>query len=393
MWRKVPAWLGGLALVLSLGPAGAPADLPPLLRAGDARQVQPPGTPTAARIAEAVIGLGHRMSAATPDGNWVASPLSVTYAYGMLRAGAGGHTAAALDELYGMRGEDLHRTLNAISAAVESGDLAIANGLFLQHGFGVGIPFLRTLATQYGTGVHQVDFGTDRSGRVINGWISDQTHGRITELFRWEPGLVAVIANAIYLDADWVRPFGGANPTMPAPFTTPAGPVTVPMMHQVTDLPYAEGDGWQAVDLAYRDSDLVMRILLPAPGRDPAPLLLRTTDIGAAMRPVPIDLRLPKWTSRTPVDLTKIGPRELYQGADLSGIAPGVWISRAVHEAWIRVDEKGTEAAAATSISIAVSAPRPPATRLLADRPFAYAIVHRPTGVPLFRGRVADPGR
>jgi serpin B len=392
MWRKVPAWLAGLALVLSLGAAAAPPDLPPLLRAGDARQPPLPGTPTA-RLAESITGLGHRMSATTPDGNWVASPLSVTYAYGMVRAGARGHTAVALDELYGLPGDRLHPTLNAIGAAVESGDVSIANGLFLQQGFTVGAPFLRTLATQYGTGVHPVDFSTPEVSDVVNGWVSEQTHGRIPRIFQWQPGVVAVLANAIYLDADWARPFGGVHPTTPAAFTTAAGPVTVPMMQQIAEIPYAEGDGWQAADLAYRDSDLVMRILLPAPGRDPVELLPRTGEIGAAMRAVPVDLRLPKWESRSTVDLSEVGPPELYQGADLSGIAQGVWISRAVHEAWIRVDEEGTEAAAATSISIAVSAQVPPDIRLHADRPFAYAIVHKPTGVPLFMGRVADPGR
>jgi serpin B len=392
MWRKLPAWLAGLALVLSLGAAAAPPTLPPLLRAGDARQAPPAGTPTA-RVAEAMIGFGHRMSATAPAGNWVASPLSVTHAYGMLRAGARGDTAAALDELYGVSGEQLHSAMNAISAAIVTGDVTIANALFLQHGFTVGAPFLRTLATQYGTGIHPVDLSRPEVAKVVNGWVSDRTHRRITKIFQWEPGLVAVLANAIYLNADWARPFGEAYPTVPAAFATAAGPVTVPMMQQIAEIPYAEGDGWQAADLAYRDSDLVMRILLPAPGRDPVELLPRTTEIGAAMRPTPVDLRLPKWESRTTVDLARVGPPELYQGADLSGIAPGAFVSRAVHEAWIRVDEEGTEAAAATVISIAVSAFESPDIRLHADRPFAYAIVHKPTGVPLFMGRVADPGR
>jgi serine protease inhibitor len=69
----------------------------------------------------------------------------------------------------------------------------------------------------------------------------------------------------------------------------------------------------------------------------------------------------------------------------------GLYIYQAVHKANITVDEWGTEAAAVTGIAMAVSAPPQPTARVRADRPFGFAVVHAPTGVPLFVGQVADP--
>jgi serpin B len=391
MWPKVAAGLTALALSLSLGAAAAPPVSPPLLRAADSRLRPTPDAPVA-RVAAAVADLGYDMRTIMPAGNWVASPLSVAYAYAMVRAGAGGRTAAALDELFGMPGDDLHTAFNALSSATADQHVMIGNGLFLQEGFDVGRPFLRTLATHYGAGVFPVDFSTPESADVVNKWVREQTADRMPGILRWEPGLAVVLANAIYLNADWARPFGGATPTMPMPFHTADGPVPVPMMGQAGEMPYAEGDGWQAVDLAYRNSDLVMRILLPAAGREPVDLV-RGAALRAETRPRAVDLRLPKWESRTRVDLRRLGPTELYSGADLSGIGTGLRISQATHEAWIKVDEEGTEAAAATGMAVVVSAVVPPETKLHADRPFAFAILHKPTNVPLFVGRISDPSR
>jgi serpin B len=389
MWRKVPARLAGLALVLSLGAAAAPPNTPPLLRAGDARLSPVPGAPVP-RVVQAVTDLGYRMGSITPAGNWVASPLSVAYAYGMVRAGAGGSAAAALDRLFGVPGEDLHPALNAITTAVGDAEVSITNGIFVHQGFPVGSPFLHTLATQYGTGVHPVDFTAPGTAEKINNWISEQTHGRIPSIYREDRNVRLVLANTIYLDAKWVLPFGGATATVPMPFRTATGPVTVPMMHQAAEIPYAEGDGWQAAELAYRDSDLVMRILLPAPGVEPVELL-RNPEIGAALKPARIDLRLPKWEFQRTVELGEVGPPELFDNADFSAIGPGLQIGQATHQAWIKVDEEGTEAAAATVVGFRVSATVPPEIQLHADRPFAFVLLHKPTGVPLFVGRVADP--
>jgi serpin B len=135
-----------------------------------------------------------------------------------------------------------------------------------------------------------------------------------------------------------------------------------------------------------------MRILLPAPGGDPAELL-RSRVLAAPAQPRRLELHLPKWTFSSTADLRKLGPPELFgPSPDLSGIIPGAVITQAKHQAYIAVDEKGTEAAAATTIAMATSGEVAPPLVVRADRPFAFAIVHKPTGIPLFVGRVTNPG-
>jgi serpin B len=134
-------------------------------------------------------------------------------------------------------------------------------------------------------------------------------------------------------------------------------------------------------------------VLIPSAGGDPAELLKPATmaAIAAAFRPTDVELHLPKWTFRTSADLKPLGPAEIYGGGDFNGIAPGLTVSRATQEAYIGVDETGTEAAAATVIAMTTAGRVSSPTVVRADRPFAFAIIHRPTSIPLFVGRVVNP--
>jgi serpin B len=314
----------------------------------------------------------------------------------MVRAGTGGSTRAAIDQTFGFS-DGVDAAFNSVTGQIATGPLpgkkysvCISNGLFVQRGLPVGAPFLNTLASQYGAGVHPVDFGSGDAARVINEWARRQTAGKIKKAY--DPPRhddVLVLANTVYLHADWVHPF---ELTAGEPFHTPEGTLDVPTMQLAAELPYASGDGWESVDLPYAGSDLVMRILLPAPGGDPAELL-RSRVLATPAQPRRLELHLPKWTFSSAADLRKLGPPELFGAApDLSGIIPGARITQARHQAYIAVDEKGTEAAAATTIAMATSGQIAPPLVVRADRPFAFAIVHKPTGIPLFVGRVTNPG-
>jgi serine protease inhibitor len=238
--------------------------------------------------------------------------------------------------------------------------------------------------------VHPVDFDSGDAAHAINAWVRRQTAGKIKQAY--DPatrGDLLVLANTVYLHADWASPF---TETDEEPFHASDGTVDVPTMRLTADLPYASGDGWESVDLPYADGDLVMRILLPAAGGDPAELL-RPAATATAAQPRRLELHLPKWTFSSKADLRQLGPPELFgPDADLNGIIPGATITQAEHQAYIAVDEKGTEAAAATTFAIATSGEVDPPTVVRVDRPFAFAIVHRPTGIPLFVGRVTHPG-
>jgi serine protease inhibitor len=313
--------------------------------------------------------------------------------------------------VFGFPATGLHEGFNALTRGVaevsplpadpdgpRAPEIRIANGLFPQEGLTVGEPFLRTLAEQYGVGVHPLDFRQRTAVEAINAWTRQQTAGRIHALFDDLPAdTKLVLANAVYLRADWRHPFSG---TTSDSFTRAGGgTASVPTMHQQEPLRYADGPGWQAVELPYAGSDLAMWVLVPAAGSAPDALLTPASlaRVGKGLRTELVDLALPRWDFATTVDLIPAlrgrgltAPFE--PAADFSGISPGLFVARAVQRATITVDERGTEAAAVTGLMMTLSGPAGTPVTVRADHPFAFAVVHVPTGTPLFVGRVADPG-
>jgi serine protease inhibitor len=369
----------------------------PTLTAEGVERAAPPEDAPVAEVAAGVTGAGHALAEQATATNWVCSPLSLAYAFAMARAGAGGETAAEIDRVLGFPARGLHEAFNAITGRAATDLVRVANGLFTQHGLPVGAAFLETLATHYGTGVHPVDFARD-GAEVINAWVHDSTAGRIPRLFdALSPATRLVLANAIYLKAEWRHPFAEAETTHEH-FAAAGGPVRVPMMHLAADLAYAAGPDWQAVELPYKGADLAMRVIVPAD--DQAPDALLAPDLLAAVTrslvPTYVGLAMPRFDYGSHIDLVRplkaLGLRTVFEpGADLGGIHPGLHIDGAVQRATITVDEWGTEAAAATGLMMLTSMRQPPTTVVSADLPFAFVITHTPTGVPLFAGIVGDP--
>jgi serpin B len=194
-----------------------------------------------------------------------------------------------------------------------------------------------------------------------------------------------------------------ANDTSDDPFTTAdGGTVDVPMMHGLREVAYAEGSGWQAVDLPYGDG-FVMRLVLPAKDSDGGAAALNADLLAEVARALDaadaedVDLALPTWDHKSHFDvraiLEQLGlGKALNTTRDFDAIQPGLMITQAAQDANITVAEKGTVAAAVTQISGAAMSVQPePARSLTFDRPFHYQIVHVGTGLPLFMGKVADP--
>ncbi|MFF5250278.1 serpin family protein [Streptosporangium sp. NPDC000095] len=378
-------------------------------------------TPKDPPIKETVRGLtsfGHALFAATakPGANTVLSPLSIGYAFGLARAGAAGDTAIELDAVFGFPSGGPHTSLNALTRQIVTTDappplpepdaerdaqagapeppvVGIANDLFTQEGLDVKPEFLRTLAAQYGTGVRQVDFTGDAT-EVINAWAEERTAGRIRKVFDDLPARTRlVIANAVYLRADWTVPFTDA-PEEGAAFTRADGTTTrTTLMRKDGFLPYAAGSGWQAVELRYAGDELAMWVLLPRAGDSPGDLLSPAVmaEVARGLEERPVRLAMPRWDFSTSLDLAEPLARLGLRGTDYSGITDGALLDQAVHRANITVDEWGTEAAAVTGLAFVVSGPPAPEAEVRADHPFAFAIVHRPTLTPLFIGQVGDP--
>ncbi len=356
-----------------------------------------------------------------PGANAVVSPASVALALAMARAGARGETAAQMDAvLRGFGADETAAWPAALDAAFAErtrtfqgpdGEpvevtLRIANAPFAQRGWPLEPAYLEALGARFGAGLRLVDYigASEEARRTINGWVAEQTERRIPELL--VPGFLTpdsrlTLVNAIYLKAPWQTPFA-AEATAPAPFTRLDGStVDVPMMTTQATLEHGAGDGWRAVEIPYVGGQLALVTIVPddlsafEAGLDAAAL----ESIIAALEDRPVNLALPRFSIETKASLADalaaLGmPIAFEPGrADFSGItaAEPLVIDAVVHQANIDVDEKGTEAAAATAVGIrALSAPADPVT-FRADRPFLFALRDVPTGAVLFLGRVADP--
>lgn len=335
--------------------------------------------------------------------NAVFSPASMGYAFAMLRAGAGGETAEQLDEVFGFPAS-VHDAFTVLRRDVVTTDkpptgsepvVAIANGLFVKQGRTLRADYVRLIREKYGAAAQYVDFTSGEATKVINAWVREQTADRIDKLFdRIEENTLAVLANAVYLKAGWATPFDESQ-TKDEPFQlADGGTVNAPMMRfaKPDKLNHVSGDGWQAVELPYKGGELSMWVLLPTKGLTPPRLAADTLSALGDAEPKIVDLTLPRWEFGQKIDLLpelkKLGLTAL---SDLPAFSPHAFVGQAIHRANITVDESGTEAAAVTGIAVEESAGPQPDVTVRADRPFTFAIVHKPTGAPMFLGTVADP--
>ncbi|MFN2540651.1 MAG: serpin family protein, partial [Chthoniobacterales bacterium] len=297
--------------------------------------------------------------------------------------------------------------------------IAIANRLFAQTGYAFRGAFREFVQKFYGAPFEQMDFHKDPNGERerINKWVADQTRERIRDLIPRD-GINEltrlVLANAIYLKAPWADPFL-ESATKPAPFHVRGGAVVdVPMMRKTDEnFGYVKGDGFTAVTIPYTGSELQFVVLLPDEINGLRQLESKLTAelLGqcARLEPREVDLSLPKFKFEPPtVALTDVlqtlGMKSAFDeppgSANFNGIAPRkpkdyLYISQVFHKTFIAVDEKGTEAAAATAVvmarATALLPPRPKPIEVKVDQPFVYAIQHVPSGACLFIGRVTDP--
>jgi len=282
--------------------------------------------------------------------------------------------------------------------------ISLVNQLFGQRDYPFEEPFLETLGSRFGAPMAVVDYGDAEAVRVlINAWVASQTNDRIKDLLPQGSidGLTRlVLVNATYLKADWARPFNAAF-TEDRPFRLATGErVKVPTMSfGHFGAPVGRGDGYRAIELSYDGDRLAMLVVVPDDlAAFQASLTAETYDaIVASLADDGVALTLPRFSARTRVNLAgplrALGITDVFEAklADLSGISPepGLHVSAAVHQAFVKVAEKGTEAAAATAIGDSGTSGPPPAFRV--DRPFLWFIRDRETGSVLFMGRVSDP--
>lgn len=400
-----------LALLLLAAISGLPS-------AGQAKAQKRPAASSHPSLAPALAtgAFGLDLMREQGAGNLVLSPDSVAAALAMTGTGGVGRTAAEIAHTLHLKGPtdlaavgDLQHAIVTGQAAAAGGDaepptLEIANGLFLQQGVPFELAFLSGAQQRFGAAPESVDFAGDPAGALgtINGWVNERTRGVIPQVLDSVPSdLALALANAVYLDADWARPFR-QSATRPGVFHKAAGPVTADFMHQTESLRYGAGPGYRAVELPYRASTLSLLVMLPV-GQRLGSLQHRLDGnsldrIARGLSAQQVELTLPRFHLRTDVELTatlkKLGmPTAFGEAANFSRITSALPLKIAFvkHAADFTVDEAGTVAAAATVVGVKPKSGLRDPVAFNANRPFLFFLRDEQTGAVLFAGRLVDP--
>jgi len=386
------------------------------------------------------LGIDLHRQLARGEENLCLSPYSIQSALAMTFAGADGDTRTEMARVlhFPSDGDAIHLSFAALRRSLEEMSkktatiaeqskkgggpsepitLAIANRLFAQSGYDFRDPFRELVKKFYGATFETLEFKKDPDGsrQHVNKWVADQTRDRIRDLIP-QGGIKEltrlVLANAIYLKAPWQSEFNDAV-TKPKPFHVHgAAPVNVSTMAQRKPFGYAKRDDFVVVALPYSGGELQFVILLPDQANGLAKLESKlSADLltqSAKLEPQDVDLELPKFKIEPTIPLGEtlqaLGMKTAFdvpQGsANFDKMSPRkpdkyLAISNVFHKTFIAVDEKGTEAAAATAVvmmelSARLEKPKQP-IEVKVDRPFLYAIQHVPSGACLFIGRVTDP--
>jgi serpin B len=384
-----------------------------------ARERAEPVSPQAAGVSQAnndfAVGLYRQL--AQKDGNLFCSPYSIHQAFSLVWGGARGDTAAQMARVLRLDqqasdavhagGAELRQRLNEGHRPFQ---LRVANALWLGNNYSFQEEFLRLGTRRYGAELRTLDLAgaPEPSRATINHWIEDQTAGRIKDLL--SPGSInaltrLVLTNAIYFKGTWDSQFD-ARRTEDQPFFLAAGQqVRVPLMFRQGRYAYAQRGDVQVLALPYEGDALSLVVLLPT-ARDGLAALEAGLEEATlrrwltSLRAQDVLVYLPRFKLASSLQLNAamraLGMHDAFdpQRADFSGISgtPELYITDALHKAFVEVNEEGTEAAAATGIVLGEVSARPePEPVFRADHPFLFLIRDDRSGAVLFLGRVANP--
>ncbi|MCK5233845.1 MAG: serpin family protein [Candidatus Aenigmarchaeota archaeon] len=351
------------------------------------------------------------------EGNVFFSPYSISTALAMTYEGAKGKTAEEMQNVLHIpedstiRMPAFARIYNEINKGDKEYELSTANALWAQQDYIFLDEYTNNVEKYYGGKITNLDFitETEKSRQIINTWVEDQTNNKIKDLL--PQGVLnaltrLVLTNAIYFKGTWTKQFDKKD-TKEEDFTTSSGQTSkVPMMSLTGDnakFNYAETNDAQILELPYDNDDLSMLIILP-----------KENDLGALeeslnsenvpkfksmLRKQRVDIYIPKFKFETKYfmveTLKKMGmPTAFTSTADFSGMdgTKNMYIANVIHQAFVEVNEEGTEAAAATAVVMQItSASMEPLPIFRANHPFIFLIQQKSTGNILFLGRVSNP--
>ena len=345
----------------------------------------------------------------------IISPISITYALGMLNNGAAGETQNQINKTlgFGETGADgintfCQKMLTEAPVLDKLTKVMIANTIYMNKDYALKPDFVKKANDYFLAQPETRDFGDGKTLDVINQWASDHTQKMIEKVLsenEFDPKAVSYLLNAIYFKGTWAQKFD-ANETQMEVFEH-AGPdkylLQVPMMHQKEQFPYTENDLCQAVALPYGNGAYTMTLLLPREGKQVSDVLNTLTSETwrrnyQHMGQANVDLKLPRFESNTNLDLVEtmssLGMPNAFDPykAEFSNFCDvPTFIGLMKQVARIKLNETGTEAAAVTVIGMNMTALEPePTIRdvvLHANRPFLYVISEQSTGTIFFVGQ------
>jgi serpin B len=341
--------------------------------------------------------------AAKDGGNVVLSPYSVSSALQMLRDGARGATAKEITDTLGNTPK-----AKAITKSGSGFELVSANALWAMQGRPLRAEYVAQVKKDYGAAIEPLNFANGSAAAArINGWVSEQTRGKIPTIIGADAlnaNTRLVLTNAVYMKAKWERQFSKGATRDQVFHLAPGRDVQVKTM-TLTRAPFRLGRffGGRVLELPYQGGELSMLVFLPD-AIDGLAAIESKLDaaLAAKLMPAKVDVFLPRFHTTKNLNLNEqlqaMGIRRAFRSdgsADFSGISTTekLFVSRALHNARIDVDEEGTEAAAATAMTVertSADLNKPEVFRV--DRPFLF-LIRGKSGEIFFIGRIMDPTR
>lgn len=344
--------------------------------------------------------------------NTMTSPMSVSLALAMVYNGAGGNTQKQMEDMLhkaNMSPADINQSYKDLVSALQSHDpkveLSISNAIFYRNSFSVKNDFITTNQNYYQAEVSGLDFSkTTETLNKVNGWVNTKTKGKIDKIIEQvNPEDVMYLLNAIYFNGEWKYSFD-TKATADRQFTKEdKKTVQVPTMTIEKPFNYYSHQKFELLEMPYGSGKYSMLIFLPENGKktDDVISLLTAENVDdwiSKMSEQKKEVFLPKFEFKfddsLKDELAALGMTDAFNDAkaNLSGIsdAAKLVISEVKHKSYIKVDERGTEAAAVTGITVGVTSVGPD-NSFRADHPFIFAIREKDTKAILFIGKVMDP--
>lgn len=342
------------------------------------------------------------------DENYFTSPLGLHIALGMLLNGANGDTQKELQKVLGFENENINEVNAFYAELIEKLPTTdpkvtnlIANAIWQEKTFGVEKTFTDILAKHFSAKLYNEDFKAATTVDKINKWASDNTNAKITKILdQISPDQVMFLMNALYFKGDWTEQFD-TKATSKDIFNGTLNKKSVDFMNKTAEIKYLETADLKIVELPYGNEKYVMKVLLPKSGTVESMISKLSNslllDLELKSKKTKIVFQLPKFKIENSLKLIKplqnMGLKKVFEdAADLSGItkpAGKIKVGSVTQNTYINVDEKGTEAAAVTTIGIVVTSV-PVYPEMICNKPFAFIISEKTSNTIMFVGKVAN---